>query len=194
MTVNHLANLPSMLKEFLRLPNSILVSNVIGSPLTSNPFQSSSAWRSFRFCVPDEWFHRSKSHLPAFLLVPSQSTLRHLASEDEGTSPEDEGTAKQQKFPNERRDPDWLSSLSQSRLSRLFDGWLSTPASTSPTRTNLMSASDRVNVSEPKLIEHLTGDTYSLNDGDSTGESNGEEPFTAAFEQMLVSRFSWIVE
>jgi hypothetical protein len=72
-------------------------------------------------------------------------------------------------------------------LSSLFDGWLSTPASTSPTRANTMSASERVNVSEPKLVEHRTGDTHSLNDGDPTRESDGEEPDTTAFEQMLVS-------
>lgn len=189
-----MANLVSISIEFSRLPNSVLISNVIESS-TSNPFQSSTS-QGFRFCVPEEWFRRSKSRVTALPLLPSQSTTKHMIGSDEDASTEDEGTAKQQRLTemphplNERRDPDWLSSLSQSRLSNLFDGWLSTSASTSPTRANTMFASDRINVSEPKLVEHRTGDARSLNgDGDPTGDSEGEEPDTATFEQMLVSRF-----
>lgn len=178
--------------ESSRLPASSLVSSVIETPFASNPFHSS-ARRSIRFCIPDEWFRRSKSrHVTSTSHSQSESTNKLLADLDaadcEGSS-DGEDTAKQQKVQtllphNERRDSaDWRSSLSQSRLSSLFDGWPNNPPSMSPNPTSAVFSHERVNVSEPKLVENHTGRS-----GASIGyeENEMEEPSSAEFEQMLV--------
>lgn len=192
--------------EISRLPNSALVSRIVESPFTSDPFQSS-ARRTLRFCIPEDWFRRSTSHHLSLPSLPSHAALNQSGDSEESdqdASTEGEGTAKQQKmtgtthYLNERPNSVGLvGSLSQGRLSSFFDGWLSSNlVSTSPTRSSTMGfPSDRVVVSEPKLVEHRTGDTHSL-DGEyvvSAGEGDGEEPDPAAFERMLVSRFRLVV-
>lgn len=181
------------LLEFSRLPSSTLVSNVIETPFLSNPL-CSSARRSFRFCIPDEWFRRPKSRpVTSTSLESSESKVEQLAdlekSEEKDESTDDEGTAKQQKVVQtprphneEHNPPDWRSSLSQGRLSNLFDGLLGNPPSTS----FKISAPERVNVSEPKLVEHHTGSSGAGNSSGYSEESGTEEPDSMEFERMLV--------
>jgi len=182
-------------EEFSRLPASSLVSSVIETPFASNPFHSS-APRTFRFCIPDEWFRRSKPrHLTSTSLEPSESTIKRLADlealDDEGST-NGEDTAKQPKLVqtprphHECRDsPDWRSSLSQSRLPNLFDGLLSDQPSASVKRPNTMLAPERVNVSEPKLMEHHSGSSAAGSSFGDSERSEAEEPNNAEFEQML---------
>jgi len=116
--------------------------------------------------------------------------LADLESSDDDDSTDSEGTAKQQKVTqaqgprDERRDsPDWRNSLSQSRLSSLFDGWLGNPPATSTKHTHINFSSEHVNVSEPKLVELHTRSSF----GDGDSEDNVmEEPDYEEFEQMLV--------
>lgn len=167
------------------------MSTIIETPLTPNPFRPL-ARRNFRFCVPDEWYRRSKSRImPSISVVPSESTLKQAAiwdTSNEDESSEGEGTAKvkiTQRPSNERRDsPDWRSSLSQVRLSSLFEGWGGTAASQLPKRASF--SPERVSVSEPKLVQHFTGGNL-LDLGNEAPES--AEPDNAEFEAVLVRMF-----
>lgn len=170
---------------------------MIETPFATNPFRSS-AQRSFRFCIPDEWFRRSKPRsVSSASLEPSESTIKQYAelqgSEAEGSS-DGEDTAKARKSDqirrpeNERRDsPDWRSSLSQSRLSNLFEGWGNSPGSNSTARGSVVFPPERINVSEPKLVEHRTGSGEPVNTDHGPAEDNEAEPDRDEFEQMLVS-------
>ena len=71
---------------------------------------------------------------------------------------------------------DWRSSLSQSRLSTMFDSWIHPTAVVDPPSTP-----ERKVVSEPKLMEHKTGDST-----DSIVSSNTNTAESLEFEQMLV--------
>jgi diaphanous 1 len=180
------------LLEFSRLPASTLISNIVESPFASNPF-CSSARRSFRFCIPDEWFRRSKTR-PATStpLESSETTNKRLAESEEDRSTDDEGTAKQQKVAqaprshnDERDSPDWRSSLSQRRPSNLFDSLLGNSPSVSLKRASTISTHERVNVSEPTLVEHHTGSSGAGN-GCGDSEESETEPDSTEFEKMLV--------
>lgn len=167
------------------------MSATIETPLTPNPFRPS-AQRNFRFCVPDEWYRRSKSRIvPTTSVGPSESTLKqaaNLGKYDEAESSEGEDTAKikiTQRPHNERRDsPDWRSSLSQARLSSLFEGWGNTTPSQASKRDSF--SPERVSVSEPKLVQQFTGGSRS-DPGSEVSES--AEPDSAEFEALLVRIF-----
>lgn len=112
-------------------------------------------------------------------------------SDDEG-SIEGEGTAKQKKSDDnarardERRNsPDWRSSLSQSRLSSLFGGWVSESPTTTPSRSSAVFAPDLV--SEPKLVGRIPrGAEGARVESPNPGDLDIEEPDSAEFEKMLV--------
>lgn len=150
--------------------------------------------RSFRICVPDEWYRRSKSrNVSSASLEPSQSTIRRLAAlqeSDEDEDDEDDGTAKlsgdNTASPN---NPDWRGSISPNRLSTLFDGWLRSPASES-THASFTPDNRKSVVSEPRLVEHRTGNALKLasNDFSTDDESDLDE---SAFEDMLVCSSSF---
>ncbi|KAJ6572601.1 hypothetical protein B0H10DRAFT_2106751 [Mycena sp. CBHHK59/15] len=169
-----------------RLPRSSLISNVVGFPFSDNAL-SSSAHRSFRFCVPDEWYRRSKSrNLSSASTEPSESTLRRLASlqETEEEDEEDEGTAKLNDTVSPRASAaEGASSATQNRLSTMFDGWLRGSPVT-PSRSSVVFSPDNRKsvVSEPKLVPHFTGG--GLKDMDAVDEEC--QAFDeAAFEAML---------
>lgn len=114
---------------------------------------------------------------------PTEATIKHLAHLDasESDGEESEGTAKQKKAEGTARPHEGSDSSSQSRLSNLY-GWLSTPISPSPTRASVIFAPERV--SEPKLVQHLTGGSHTgSRDVDPSADSSVDQ---VEFEQMLV--------
>ena len=126
-------------------------------------------------------------------LEPSESTIR--ACQDIEAEEEDgDGTAKQASAravsdgspppPSKTKSTDWRQSLSQARLSSVFEGWLRPSTPTSPPRVAKTSTSERMSVSEPKLLERtnedVSSDTSSVDTVDVDLDTDG-------FEQMLVS-------
>jgi diaphanous 1 len=155
---------------------------------------SAKARRSFRFSVPDEWYRRSRPR-PTSSLSLDQSESSTEASHDMGTSEEEDGdgTAKQSRAsavsdtspPSKVKSEsaDWRQSLSQGRLSSVFEGWLRPSTPTSPTRTARNFTPERMSVSEPKLLER-TGES----DASDTNNVDAVEADLdmSDFEQMLV--------
>ncbi|KZT71430.1 FH2-domain-containing protein [Daedalea quercina L-15889] len=162
-----------------RLPFTSAMSSILESPYTPNPFVSSpsTASRSFRFCVPDEWYRRSKSRqVSTTSTEPSEDTIRRLADLEElDESDEAEGTAKQKDLaqpeapasPTFSMTTDWRASISQNRFSSMFESWI---RPTSPEIPVGATAAKEKIVSEPKLVEQHTGGTIVGNAFDSTDE------------------------
>lgn len=160
---------------------------------SSGPPSSVKSRRFFRFSVPDEWYRRSRSR-PTSSLSLDQFESSTEASYDMGTSEEDgDGTAKQSRTnavsdaspPSKVKSEsaDWRQSLSQGRLSSVFESWLRPSTPTSPTRTTNNLTPERMSVSEPKLLER-TGES-------DTSDTNNVDAVEADldmgdFEQMLV--------
>jgi diaphanous 1 len=133
-------------------------------------------------------------------MEPSEGTLKALQEQDEDDG-DDEHTAKATgviRSPQPQRPvtPPSLtdarersSSVTQNRLSSMFEGWLRssspTSSSDSPNRNiAVRGTSNRVSISEPKLLEQQTGASVFSN---STGEVSDED-FDSAFEAMLVCK------
>jgi diaphanous 1 len=113
----------------------------------------------------------------------SELTLKRLGSlEESDGEDEDEGTAKLGAGrPTETAD--WRGSFSQNRLSSLFDGWLRPTSPASPHRNSITQPlGNRKSVSEPRLVEHHTGDTMSP---DAINEVT-EDDSSSDFDEMLV--------
>lgn len=122
---------------------------------------------SYRFCVPDEWYRRSRTRtLSSGSLTPSEATIRRLADleeseeEDEEESAEGEGTAKAQATANQSppssppKSGDWRGTFSQARLSTMFEGWLPTsPTPVTPVESPAQNKRTSVNVSEPTPVQ-----------------------------------------
>jgi hypothetical protein len=181
----------SRLAEFSRLPASSHIYGFVRFPHSPNPF-SSSARRMFRICVPDEWYRRSKSRkLSTIPFETSESTLKRLGSlEDSEEEDEDEGTAKlgtdspAHPIAHPTATADWRGSLSQARLSSLFDGWLRPASPNSPDRNSTIHPSDnRKSVSEPRLVGHHTGSDLMSPDANN---SDTEDVSSSEFDTMLV--------
>lgn len=117
---------------------------------------------SYRFCVPDEWYRRSRTRtLSSSSLTPSEATMKRLADlqeseEEDGEPVEGEGTAKAKAAINQSpagfppKSGDWRGTFSQTRLSNMFEGWL--PSSPTPAARVESSPQNRrtsVSVSEP---------------------------------------------
>lgn len=174
------------------LPQDALFYDLLHSSDPPSTF-SAEARRFFRFSVPDEWYRRSRPR-PTSSLSLDQSESSAEASHDMGTSEEDgDGTAKQARAnalsdaspPSkvESESPDWRQSLSQGRLSSVFESWLRPSTPTSPTRTAKNFTPERMSVSEPKLLEP-TGES----DASDTNNVDAVEADLdmGDFEQMLV--------
>ena len=177
-----------------RLPSSSLLSQILGFPFSPNPFQMA-AKRQFRFCVPDEWYRRSKPKglSPA---APSESTIRRLAAlqEEDGDEDNDEGTAKignpnlSLSQQNVAKTMEQRGLVTQGRLSSIFDGWLKPTSPTSSSRTSaVMSSQNRKSVSEPTLVNQTITFAGSSLSGSDANDGENEDEFESAFEEMLVS-------
>lgn len=178
-----------------RLPSSTFLSQILGFPFSPNPFQMA-AKRQFRFCVPDEWYRRSKPKglSPA---APSESTIRCLAAlqeEEDGDEDNDEGTAKignpnlSPSQQNVAKTMEQRGLVTQGRLSSIFDGWLKPTSPTSSSRTSaVMSSQNRKSVSEPTLVNQTTTFSGSSPSGSDASDGENEDEFESGFEEMLVS-------
>ena len=178
--------------ESVKLPSRHTIHSAVGSPFSENPF-SRRAKRCFRFCVPEEWYRRSRTRTvtaSASSAAQLEATVKQLAAleefEEEG---DDEGTAKRHELSRTQNKEtatttvasDWRASLSPNRLSTLFDGWIRAPPPTSPTRVSAIFLPDKKSVSEPKLLEQQAANSPVSTDV-------GQDDFDAAdFEKMVVS-------
>ncbi|KAG6910997.1 hypothetical protein DXG01_006051 [Tephrocybe rancida] len=172
-----------------RLSTSSLLHTIIAFPFSPNPL-TRAARRTFRVCVPDEWYRRSKSrNVSNASLEPSDSTIRRLAALQESEEEdEDEGTAKMnasQDSVTHIATPERKGSISQNRLSNLFDGWLRPASPTSPTRNSTFSLADnRKSVSEPRLLEDNPGIGNSISSTVSEALKS-DDVDGAAFDKLL---------
>lgn len=187
--------------------------NILQALQTPNPPSSPSAIRSFRFCVPDEWYRRSRSRNLSSASSSSgltEDTVKQLEalqeSPDEEEEEEEEGTAKSPHASRNQGNPPssqsqnqqtWKGSVTQARLSTLFDGWLgSTSAptpSTPPTisrRQGIGSSPNRMSVSGPRLVAQHTGGTPRMDSAaapEGAGDEEGDDVFDeSAFDEMVV--------
>jgi len=155
------------------------------------------AKRQFRFCVPDEWYRRSKSKGLSPAARPSESTIRRLAAlqeEQDDDGDNDEGTAKigspnvSPSQQNSSKTMEQRGLVTQGRLSSIFDGWLKPTSPTSSSRTSaVISSQNRKSVGEPMLVDQtITFARSSLPGSDANYDENGDG-FESAFEEMLVS-------
>jgi len=142
---------------------------------------------SYRFCVPDEWYRRSRTRtLSSGSLTPSEATIRRLADlqeseEEDEESAEGDGTAKgqaaaiQSPANSPPKSGDWRGTFSQARISTMFEGWLPTsPTSATPVESLTQNKRTSVNVSEPTPVQ-----------AEST-ESDSDD--LSEFEEMMVRR------
>ncbi|KAK0190552.1 armadillo-type protein [Armillaria mellea] len=166
-----------------RLPGSSLVFSIIESSFCANPY-TSAATRGFRFCVPDEWYRRSKSRsVSTASTEPTQSTIRRLAALQEfDEDEEDEGTAKMSSPESSSlaSAATGAGTISQNRLSTLFDGWFQ---ASPPSRSSVIATSEKRKsiVSEPILVENQTGNS-SITSSSSGQESDFDE---GEFEDLV---------
>ena len=180
------------LQGAVTLPPDVPFYELLNSRQIPSTF-SAKARRSFRFSVPDEWYRRSRPRSTSSVsLEPSEATMKAIQGmgmleeeEDDG-----DGTAKQGNTrpasdcspPSNTTPTDWRQSLSQARLSSVFESWLRPSTPTSPSRAPKSSTSERISVSEPKLMERTDGDVETRTHpdvGDVDLDMDG-------FEQMLV--------
>jgi diaphanous 1 len=181
-----------------RISKSSVVYKVVSAPVSPNPF-STRATRKIVFCVPDEWYRRSKSRTTSSSsLEPSEETIRRLVSLQESENEDDddndgEDTAKLQSRAKAtsvsiQSPTDWKGSLSQARLSSMFDGWMRPTSPPTSVQTNAGSLDRRKSiVSEPRLVEqHTAGHMVTP---ESTHDEESDIDVTA-FDAMLVSSIS----
>lgn len=181
-----------------RLPGNTTIFDVMSFPFSANPF-TFKARRQFRFCIPEEWYRRSKSRNVSPAVGPSELTIRRLAAlQESDEEEEEEGTAKvaERKFSPTRQDStktvEQRGLVTQGRLSSLFEGWLHSSPPTTPTRNSaIFSPENRKTVSEPKLVEKKdpTKHIRSGSGSSDASDDEDEEMFKKAFEDMVVS---WI--
>jgi len=166
----------------IRLSSSVEFSKTLEAAQRESPANTP----SYRFCVPDEWYRRSRTRtLSSGSLAPSDATIKRLADlqeseeEDEEESAEGEGTAKAQVAVNQSptssppKSGDWRGTLSQARLSTMFEGWLpSSPTSAAPAESPAQNKRTSVSVSEPIPLQAESAES----DSDDLNE----------FEEMMV--------
>ncbi|KAI0028371.1 hypothetical protein K488DRAFT_89818, partial [Vararia minispora EC-137] len=180
-----------------RLAPSSVLSSALLTPERPAGF-SLHATHTLRFCVPDEWYRRSRerSSSSARSIEPSDATIKALQAM-EADDDDEYGTAKQTVSPAtstvSRRNAgvvassvasssgngsgDWRATISQTRLSSMFTGWLSPsdePAHPPPAPAPAPApgfAPQRMSVSAPTLVD--------------LAASAESEPDAGAFEAML---------
>ena len=174
----------------MALPQDVPFYDLFHSSEAPSTF-SAKARRYFRFSVPEEWYRRSRPRPTSS--VSSESLTE--ASQDIETSEEEDGdgTAKQARAsavsdispPSKVKfeSADWRQSLSQGRLSSVFESWLRPSTPTSPTRAAKNFTPERMSVSEPKLLERTGEDVVSHT---SHVDAVEDDLDMADFEQMLV--------
>lgn len=168
-----------------RISPSVRLSRILEAAQDNSPTNIP----SYRLCVPDEWFRRSRTRtLSSGSLTPSEATIKRLADleeseeEDDEEPAEGEGTAKaqpaaiQSAASSPRKSGDWRGTFSQTRLSTMFEGWLpSNPTSAAPVESSVQNRRTSLSVSDPiPLQTELT---------ESESDDLGE------FEEMMVKRF-----
>ena len=126
-------------------------------------------------------------------LEPSESTIRAVQDMEASEEEDEGGTAKQSTAQAASNVPspakpsssstEWRQSLSQARLSSVFDSWLRPSISTSPPKVTKDSTPKRMSVSEPKLVGRTNGDDHSQRIQDDSGDDGLD---TNEFEQMMV--------
>ena len=90
-----------LLSGSTRIPFDTALSTVLEAPFQPNPI-GAAASRSFRFCVPDEWYRRSKSRsVSSTSSDVSQDTIRRLADLEESEEEDDEGEPKVKMYARE---------------------------------------------------------------------------------------------
>ena len=147
-------------------------------PYAANPF-TQKAKRTFRFCIPDEWFRHPDGHRRR---DRNRETNNPSTIEDKNDS-EGEGTAKAIQHPAEAPTKGTIEedSVPQNTLSSIFTGFL---RPMSPDGTGV-SSNKRKTVSEPVLLEQRTGS--------SIQSSKDVDVDSDAFEAMLVSIIASLV-
>lgn len=186
-----------MLSESSRLSSASTLSSLIECSSDRNPFppSASSVAHTFRFCVPDEWYRRSKSRsVSTTSTEPSEDTIRRLADmEEEEESGESGGTAKQKADTGSEPDlrtptsgfsapTDWRSSISQNRFSSMFESWI---RPTSPTAETTAIPVERKVVSDPRLMDRTSRDLGSTG-VPTEGDAGANDVDPGEFEEMLV--------
>lgn len=169
-----------------RLPTTTHLFDVIQFPFSANPFKFT-ATRHFRFCVPDEWYRRSKPRSVSRPAAPSEATIRQLAAlqESEGEiDSERDGTAKfDAKVVPSLQDTakaiEQRGLVTQGRLSSVFESWLRPTSIASQSRPSV--SENRKSVSEPKPAS----ESQVIHGKDVTDSSDNETD--NSFEEMLVS-------
>lgn len=181
-----------------RLPASAVVHELLKYRFTPNPF-GPGAKRIYRFCVPEEWYRRTKSrNVSTESVDPSEETLKKLASLQESDesedSEEDDGTAKIANSPKPQS-VDTSSDVAKMeerglvtsrRLSSMFDGWLYSSPTTPEKRGSGVSISTEKRksvVSEPVLLEESL--SSNKHEAGQSGASDVDKEFSAQFEAML---------
>jgi diaphanous 1 len=182
-------------------------------PFAPNPFRTS-ATRRLTFCVPDEWYRRSKfRQVPAISHEPSEETIRRLAdlddrhdrhdsiaeSDENGDEDDDDdddavGTAKQKDAP---QSPKGVSSPIQSFNSgaewrgtvaqRRLSSLFDSWKGPSEVQPSPPTTPDRKSVSEPMLMGETQKNTLSRSNTSDSTESSDSEMDDTDFEEMLVS-------
>lgn len=120
--------------------------------------------------------------------------MKRLASLQESDEESGDGTAKAQKERIQETvssasggfftaTSEWRNSVAQSRLSSMFDSWMS-PSSSGNTVSSPPTSPERKKVSEPKLISHDTGGSIDMKTSPDLSDSQGVN--SADFEHMLV--------
>jgi diaphanous 1 len=139
----------------------------------TNPF-TQKAKRTFRFCIPDEWFRRPDDRRGR----DGNREIDNASALEDANDSEGEGTAKAiQQPPKGTIEKD---SVPQSTLSSMLTGFLRPM----PPDAGAL-ASKRKTVSEPVLLEHRTGS--------SIQSSKDVDIDSDAFEAMLVRDFVFLV-
>ena len=168
-------------------PTRLSPSVGFSTTLEATQKKSRTSLPSYRFCVPDEWYRRSRTRtLSSGSLTPSEATIKRLADlqeseeEDDEESMEGGGTAKVQAAATQSptssppKSGDWRGTFSQARISTMFEGWLpSSPAPAAPVEPSAQNRRTSVSVSEPMPVQ-----------AEST-ESDSDD--LSEFEEMMVN-------
>ena len=166
----HCSRLDNTLIESSKLPHTSVLYEILAFPYTVNPF-TRKAKRTFRFCIPEEWFRRPDD-------LKGRSKNREANNLDDKNDSEGEGTAKAIQHPATIE----KDSMPQNTLSSILTGFLR-PMSPD---NSVGSSTKRKTVSEPVLMEQHTGSSIqSTEDGGIDSD---------AFDAMLVCDTKFFVQ
>jgi diaphanous 1 len=157
------------------LPYDSVLYEILAFPYTVNPF-TRKAKRTFRFCIPEEWFRRPDH-------PKGKSRNREANTLDDKNDSEGEGTAKAIQYPAGVPVQGTIEKdlMPQNTLSSIFTGFLR-PMSPDG---SIESSTKRKTVSEPVLVKQHTGSSMQSTE-DGSIDSN-------AFEAMLVCDTNFFV-